>query len=258
MPKLHQVIALANGKRSQVQSAVTAVYKQIQKGQLFDGLVRTYRPELEDEQQLPAESKGVQATWKRCVDSTVKHWSQLLNITATQDYANCEAKGTIRVDGKVILADVPVTHLLFLEKHMTDVRTVFGALPVLDVAEKWEFDPNKGYFTTSLQQKTRTRKVPKTLVKYEATEHHPAQTERYDEDVVCGYWDTVMMSGRIPAQDKEKMLERVDKIIEGIKLAREEANQATAEKIETARPIFDYIVNGDLPQTQTQVAPAAD
>jgi len=100
-------------------------------------------------------------------------------------------------------------------------------MPVLDPAESWKDDPNKGCAVTEPQERLRTRKVPKVLVKYEVTEHHPAQTERFDEDVVCGRWNTVLMSGRIKAEQKEEMLERVDKLLAGIKLAREERGALT-------------------------------
>lgn len=244
MPKLNQIIALANGQRTRTQEGVTRVYKQVQKPVLFDGLVRSYEPQREDEHELPPEHKNIQATWRKCLDEAIKYWSKLLNTTATQDYANCTATGTVKVDGKEVLKDVPVTHLLFLEKHVNDVRTFISHLPVLDPAENWEYDSNRGCFATSAQRKVRTRKVPKVLVKYEATTEHPAQTERYDEDLVVGEWKTVLMSGRIPAEDKRKMLERVEKLLEGIKLAREDANQADAPKVELSRPLFDYIVGG--------------
>jgi len=244
MPKLAQIIAIANGQRTRTRDAVTDIYKQVQKPVLFDGFVRTYHTEREDEHVLPPESKNIQVTWKSCLDGALRHWTKLLNITATQDTANCAARGTIRIDGRTILADVPVTHLLFLEKHLTDVRTFIKHLPVLDAAETWVDDPNKGCFIAPPQRKIRTRKVPNTLVKYPATDKHPAQTERYDEDIVVGEWHSVSMSGRIPAKDKDEMLERVEKLIEAVKLAREQANEAKVEDVEVARPLFEYILEG--------------
>jgi len=254
MPKLNQIIAVANGQRTRTQEAVTTIYKQVQKPALFDGLVRTYKSKREDEPQLPPEHKNIQCTWESCLKKAVKHWTKLLNVTATQDAANCTAKGDIKVDGALILADVPVTSLLFLEKHVTDVRTFLAHLPVLDSAENWTHDPNRNCFVTGKTSKVRTRKVPQVLVKYEATTEHPAQTERFDEDIVVGEWETVLMSGRIPADEKEKMLERVDKLIEGIRLAREQANQAQTDSFEIARPLFDFITQGAKAAAPAQTA----
>lgn len=252
MPKLHQIIALANGQRTRTQEAVTRVYKMVQKEALFDGLVRTYEPGRDDEHELPPEQKNIQTSWKRCLEEAVKHWSKLMNITATQDYANCNATGTVKVDGQAVLKDVPVTHLLFLEKHVTDIRTFLTHMPVLDPGESWNWDENRGCFITAPQRKIRTRKVPQVLVKYKATPEHPAQTERFDEDIVVGEWKTVLMSGRIPAETKTKLLERADKLLEGIKLAREEANQAATQSVELARPLFEFIVDGKVPTVKTE------
>lgn len=245
--QLHQIIALANGQRTRTLEAVTAIYKKVQKPALFDGLVRSYRPILEDEHELPPEQKNIQAQWRDCMSAAVKHWSQLLDITLTQDSANCNAKSSIKVDGQIIAADVPVTYLLFLEKHLVDCRTFIQHIPVLDTAEEWTWDGNKNCYVTKPQRKIRTRKVPKTLVKYEATEHHPAQTERYDEDVVAGEWHSVLLSGRIRAQDKEQLLARVEQLIEAVKLAREEANRAPAPSAKIANKLFDFIVDGAVP-----------
>src|SRR5947209_3792462 len=70
----------------------------------------------------------------------------------------------------------------------------------------------------------RTKKVPKNHVKYEATKEHPAQVEMYMEDVWVGTWTTVKFSGAIPAAVRNAMLERLRKLLEGVKTAREEAN----------------------------------
>ncbi len=244
MPKLSQIIAVANGQRTRTQEAVTRIYKQVQKPALFDGLVRSYKPQREDEHELPPERKNIQTTWDSCLKEAITYWTKLLNVTATQDYANCKARGTIKVDGKVILEDVPVTHLLFLEKHIVDVRAFLDHLPVLDAAETWKRDPPKGCFVTQPSRKIRTRKVPQTLVKYAATTEHPAQTERFDEDIVVGEWEQTLMSGRIPAEDKKQMLERVDKLVEGIRLAREQANGSQADSVEIARSLFEYVMEG--------------
>ena len=50
-------------------------------------------------------------------------------VLATQDFANCQAKANVVVDGQTILKEVPVTHLLFLEKQLVDLRTFIDGLP---------------------------------------------------------------------------------------------------------------------------------
>ena len=63
-------------------------------------------------------------------------------------------------------------------------------------------------------------------MKAEATEKHPAQVEVYYEDVVVGHWRTVKFSGALPASRVKELLERVDKLQQAVKFAREEANDS--------------------------------
>lgn len=41
----------------------------------------------------------------------------MFDVVATQDFANCQAKADVMVEGRVLIKDAPVTHLLFLEKQ---------------------------------------------------------------------------------------------------------------------------------------------
>ena len=114
MPKLNQIIAVANGKKSQTQSELTRIYHALQKSALLDGISRTYRPKDEEGEKLPAEKKEVQFTSSEAIRDAARAVGELFDVVATQDAANCQAKADVVVDGQPILRDVPVTHLLFL------------------------------------------------------------------------------------------------------------------------------------------------
>jgi hypothetical protein len=68
-----------------------------------------------------------------------------LDLAATQDFANTEAKASVVVDGQTILTDVPVPYLLFLEKQLQDVKTFVLSLPVLSIDKDWQRNLAKGY-----------------------------------------------------------------------------------------------------------------
>lgn len=68
----------------------------------------------------------------------------------------------------------------------------------------------------------RTKKVPRNHVKAEATDKHPAQVDVYYEDVPVGYWTTVKFSGALPARRVNELLDRVEKLQQAVKFAREE------------------------------------
>jgi hypothetical protein len=145
-------------------------------------------------------------------------------VTARKDWANCLAKATVEVDGKPLLHDVPVTFLLFLEKQLTDMRTLVDRLPVLDEAEQWNFDENAKLYKTDAITTHRTRKVQKPIVMYDATPEHPAQTQLIVEDVIVGHWKLTKHSGALPKGEKDKLIARIEKLLQGVKQAREAAN----------------------------------
>lgn len=241
MSKLNQIIAVCSGKKSNVEKAVTAIYQRIQKPELFSGLSRTYQPTDDGGESLPSEVKFPQAKVQESIVSAVDAWSELFDIVLTQDTANTKAKANLTVNGVNLINDVPVTHLLFLEKQLTDVQTFVSKLPVLDPSEQWNFDSNANYFKTDVVKTNRNVKKPKAFVKAEATDKHPAQVDVFTEDVKVGEWNTVKFSGCIDNKYKEEVLNRIRVLIEAVKEAREEANSLEVQKQESAKTLFKYI-----------------
>lgn len=240
-PKLNEVVAVATGRKSGVQKAITEAYHKIQKEALFDGISRTYKPRDEQGEQLPAERKDAQQRASEIVQGVVELWKDLFDITLTQDLGNCQARGTVTVDGQTILADIPVTTLLFLEKQLHDVETFIQSLPTPDPAERWNFDAQQDCLATEPFQTVRTKKVPKAFVKYEATKEHPAQVETFHEDVVVGDWTTIKYTARMPAQSKREALDRVKKLLDAVKVARERANALEIDTQKCGTAILAYV-----------------
>ena len=143
--------------------------------------------------------------------------TELFDIVATQDQANCIARANVTVDNVAVLKDVPVTTLLFLEKQLVDMHTFVEKLPTLDPGESWSYNPDVDHYASEPYQTSKTKKVMKNHVKAEATKEHPAQVETYTEDVIVGYWTTVKFSGAIPAKEKNEILDRVRKLQEAVK-----------------------------------------
>ncbi|MEM6285204.1 MAG: hypothetical protein AAF787_23630 [Chloroflexota bacterium] len=241
MPKLNQIIAIEKGTKSQSLRDLTDAHQTLQKPSLLSGISRTYRPVDDEGDQLPPESTRVQVKAEEAIERTVSILTELFDITATKDWANGDARADIVVDGRTLVADVPVTYLLFLEKQLTDLHTFVKKLPVLDAAEIWRFDESQDAWATDPVQTSKTKRIPRNHVKAEATEHHPAQVEVYYEDIVVGYWQTVKYSGAMPAARVATLLERVRKLQEAVKFAREEANSLEVENQRVGAPIFDYL-----------------
>ena len=83
--------------------------------------------------------------------------------------------------------------------------------------------------------------MPRNHVKAEATDKHPAQVEVYYEDVTVGYWRTVKFSGALPGQRVNELLERVEKLQQAVKFAREEANNTEASDQKVGEKLLSYL-----------------
>ncbi len=241
MARLNQIIAIEKGIKSRSVQELAEAQKALQKPALLSGISRTYRPKDEEGEQLPPESKKVEVKAEEIIRKTAEVLTKLLDVTATKDWTNCTARADVVVDGQTLLTQAPVSYLLFLEKQLTDLRAFIKKLPVLDAADTWTFDQSSDCWATEPVQTLRTFKTPRNHVKAEATEHHPAQVEVYYEDVTIGYWRTVKFSGALPARRVNEMLEKLEKLSQAVKFAREEANNSEVEEQSVGERIFQYL-----------------
>ncbi len=241
MPKLNQIIAIEKGVKAQSLRELTDAHHLLKKPVLLSGIARTYRPVDDDGEQFPPESTRVQVKVENVIDTTISILTKAFNITATKDWANCNAVAHVIVAGETILENVPVTYLLFLEKQLGDLHTFIKTLPTLDASEIWEFDVSQNVWATAPIETTKTKKLLRNHVKAEATEQHPAQVDVYSEDVIIGYWRTVKYSGALPAVSVSELLDKVRKLHEAVKFAREEANGSSVEKQKVGEQFFAYL-----------------
>jgi hypothetical protein len=241
MPKLNQIIAVEKSVKSRSFQELTEAHHALQKPALLTGISRNYRPKDEEGEQLPPESTRVQVKAEEIIQSTARILANLFDVTATKDWTNCEARADVVVGEQVLIKDAPVSYLLFLEKQLVDLNTFVRKLPVLDASESWSFDPGADCYATEPVQTVRTKKIPRNHVKAEATEKHPAQVEVYYEDVTVGYWRTVKFSGALPAQRVHELLNRIQKLQQAVKFAREEANSVEAREQKIGEKFFNYL-----------------
>lgn len=241
MPKLNQIIAIEKGMKSSTESEITEAYHIAQKPEVFNGLTRVYEPKDEEGEILPPEQQNIIITAPDLTKLFSSSLAKLFDITATKVYGNTEAKADVVVDGEVILADVPVEYLLFIEKRLQDVLTFVNKLPTLDPAVDWHFDEAKGCFASEPTMTHRTKKVLRNHVKAEATDKHPAQVDVYTEDETVGYWRKIQFSGAIPVPLKDQWKDRIRKLQAAVKFAREEANSLPVQNVATGDAVFRYL-----------------
>jgi hypothetical protein len=145
------------------------------------------------------------------------------------------------VDGRTLIKDAPATYLLFLEKQLADLHTFVAKMAELDPGSDWNVDPGTGLFKTEPTATQRTKKLQRPIVLYDATEHHTAQTQLITEDVIAGQWVTIKYSGAIPAPRKKQLLNRIERLSNAVKFAREQANAVETSDLKVGRGVFDYL-----------------
>jgi len=241
MLKLNQVIAIVTGRKATVARDLTEIYQGMSKIDLLSGLHRIYRPSDEENgEKLPVEAKAVQITVKTQLARARAVLTRSFDMVATMDCGNQTAKADITVDGTLVAKDVPVCHLLFLEKQLTDLHTVFHSIPVLSPERQW-VSQNDGTYKSDMTSTIRTKKVPKVLVRAPATTQHQAVTELMNEDIIVGYYDKVDTSGAMLATDRTALIERCRSLIEAVKKARETANNTEVTESTIGTQINDYL-----------------
>ena len=63
----------------------------------------------------------------------------------------------------------------------------------------------------------------------------------YMEDVWVGSWTTTRYSGAVPAATRNAMLERVRKLLDAVKAAREEANLMSVQPQKIGAALLRYV-----------------
>lgn len=243
MGKLNQILAVHKEIKARAYAELTRIDKTAQKPAMFEGFAKSYERKDEEGDNLPSERKRVELRAPELLALVKDAMSDMIDIEARMNWTNCVARADLVVEGNVLIKGAPATFLLFLEKQLTDLRTMVSRLPVLDEAEEWAFDQNSGLFATAPTMTSRSKKTAKAIVKYPATEQHPAQTEMVAEDVIVGHWKTVKQSGALPRDDKAKLGARVEALLRAVKEAREAANMADeVPGAKVAASLFAYLM----------------
>jgi hypothetical protein len=239
--RMNQIVAIEKEVKARNLQTITTIKKSFQKPDLFNGFTKKYRPLDDEGEKFADENKKVICNVENLLNSVIESMTESFDFTLTKDTGNTNAFADIIVDGKTIAHTVPVTFIIYLEKELIDIRTIVNSIPTLDINEDWKPDVNSNLYKTEPIETHRTKKVPKVLVKYEATDKHPAQTEVYNEDIIIGFWNTEKISGAMSIPGKEAILKRLEKLIKAVKIAREKANNTDVAKQEIGDAIFSYI-----------------
>lgn len=241
--QLNQIIALVQGKKTRLQKFLTELHHSWTKqSDRLSGISRTYAPVDEEGEMFAPENRTVQVHARDVIVLVRKHLGDFFDVVATQDYGNTVATADIMLGDKILVASVPVTVLLFLEKQLTDLRTFAISLPTLSSDRIWEQDTAKNCWVTQPEETLKTQKKIEVIVKYDATKEHPAQTEIIQVDKTIGHWTTVHTSGALSEKHCSEIIENIENLQDAVKIAREKANSAEVQfQSKFAEPILGYV-----------------
>jgi hypothetical protein len=173
-------------------------------------------------------------------EAYVKYFDAVLQKEATNQTATAD----LVVDGTVIASNVPATFLLGMEARLKELRQVFEAAPTLAPGVAWEKDETAGkgvYRVKNADEKMKTAKTFMFKVLYAATDKHPAQIEKWEEQVAVGKYITNVSSGMMSPADKSAHLGRLDNLIQATKKARMQANMTEVVERTVGTQMFNYI-----------------
>ena len=244
--KLHELLAVEQDRKhkaNQMLGETKNVFTK--KSPYFDGMVKRYIALEENSEEIPDERKQMVTTVKDKLNEAIEVIIKGMDAHISKEETNASnvAKADLIVDG-VNLGTFSAMALLGLEGHLNKLHTLYKDIPILDPTKRWIFDEQQGVYRTEPEVKFRAVKRPKVIVKYEATEKHPAQTELLYLDFQVGKYETIYTSGRITTTQKAQLMKRINALLEAVKTARSKANNVDVNNIKVGQKLFDFIHNG--------------
>lgn len=235
--KLHELLAVENSLETQATKTRTDLAATFEKKRhLFEEKRVTFTPSDEKAGSPVTESQSdLQSTVTKELNWAQGFIEKALDASFQVAEANTKARADVELeDGTKLLADVPATALLELEKRVTEIKELLSAIPTLDPAKGFSADSSRGegVFMARDVMKTRTRKAKKVYTKYEPRvelPNLPAQTELVDEDVPVGTIRELEWSGLITPAQKADLINRAEIIFRAVRRARSRANDTTVD-----------------------------
>lgn len=247
MTKLHELLAVESDREAAATAILTETTTTFtKKPDHFLGKHSIYHSFEENSADDAEEST------KELVDTVngkLQHCFSILakavDVTASKDATNQKAVADIEINGTVLATAVPATTLLMLENRLKRWTELLLNIPTLAPGRKWELDPSRGpniYLDTAPDARFRTKKVIQHKILVEPTEHHPAQIEKWSEDIRIGKVVDTAWSGMMSPAEKSAIISRAQELLAAVKQARQRANSTEVVQISIAKKLTDFIL----------------
>jgi len=245
--KLNEVVGVVKTAKEETHRALTAIYHSLQKGDHFKGYTKTYAPFNADDpaEQMPPEVKLVEQNALRLLEQVSEHLTREIDLESRREEANTQARADIMIGDEVLVAQVPATVLMPLEKQLRGLRAEIEKLPVLNPSTSWSWDKDQEVWKGAPEQKNKTKKVMVVVTKAPATDKHPAQAEIFPEDRTVGLYTQVDVSTAVTAAHKRALSNRCSALADAVKAALERANTTPAPPKPIAAKLLGFVFGSD-------------
>ncbi len=252
-PLLHEILAVEQEVKAKAERARNQLTETFRSKQThFTGIRRTFRPFSVDEksgelggERLEAETRLAKTVHEELA-AVLREVGKAVDLGLQLDEANTRARADIIVDGEVLIAEVPATFLLQLERRLKELRAVFKEAPTYDPVRLWSVDPSadkKHVLRAEPVTTIRKQRARKYNVMVEATKEHPAQVDVVEIDEPIGEIRSYEWTGMLSTGKKSALLEQVDRLLSAVKQARSRANTVHVDTSKAmAKRIADFLL----------------
>lgn len=252
MGKQHELIAVEGelkGAFRKILNETVATFKN--RASHFIASLRQYAPFDENDPDVLADERSEMVTTvnEKLDYMFAQHVIPFVDAVLQKEATNQKAVASVEVEGVVIGENLPATFLLGMEEKLKDIRQVIDAIPTLQPGIAWDEDEKHEkaaagpiYVTRYPQEKRRTKKMVQHKILVQATDKHPAQVEKWNEDTPIGKFTEKVWCGMLSPAAKSAMLGRIDRLSRAVKQARQRANEAEIENIRVAKGMFEYVL----------------
>ncbi len=248
---LSQLVATTTGIRQRDNDHGKELIKKVQSDALTTGLIKTHHPleELTDEQRRgmllgtqPDVNKPVALTVADALRQAMEYAIPALDVVATNDRTNQDANADVTLpDGTVLIANVPVSHLLWLSKYLSEWRKFITVLPVLDPTKNWTLGDSDVYRADVETRVSSTKKVV-PLVLHQGTDKHAPQVQAIEDFIPTGHYESVALSGAIYPSRKRELTDRFDMVIAAVDDAIARANQTPVVDVKEGEALMSFLL----------------
>ena len=243
--KLHEILAVESDLEKVAGNIIAEAKNTFnKKTNLFQGQVKTAEMFDADAPTPSPDVVKLEETVPRKLKYVGKAVARWFDVVFQKERTNQNATADLVVDGVVLGTALPATFLLGLETKLKRLRDMYIDIPTLQPGIRWEPAPDEGddvFATAQPMERFITNKQVKSTILYEATKEHPAQIDKWTEDVKVGRYLVQTTSGMITPAHKAEILGRLDKLTQAAKAARMRANSAEVAKDSIGAVLMDYI-----------------